>query len=269
MNAARMPRGISLPVPWWQLLLAVLVGIVIVVMAAPPAGWADLAVSRATGGRLRLAQAEGTLWTGRGRVVLADPSATGIGPRALDGVAIPGTLQWRLSALPLLVGMLDAVVTIDGMREPLKLSGSLGEMRGSAGALAMPAVRLDRMGSPWNTVQPTGALTLAWEPFTVRRTGFEGRATIELRDVASALSPVKPLGAYRVQIDGTAGRATVVMSTLVGPLQLDGNGTWTPAQGLRFTGSAIAEPPQRPQLAPLLGLVGRRDGERTIIRIGA
>jgi general secretion pathway protein N len=59
------------------------------------------------------------------------------------------------------------------------------------------------------------------------------------------------------------------MTTLVGPLRLDGNGTWTPAQGLRFTGSAVAEGAQQAQLAPLLGLVGRREGDRTIIRIGA
>ena len=59
------------------------------------------------------------------------------------------------------------------------------------------------------------------------------------------------------------------MSTLVGPLRLEGNGTFAPAQGLRFNGAASADAAQRAQLAPLLGLVGRRDGERTIIKIGA
>lgn len=272
MNAARLPRGISLPVPWWQLLLAVLLGIVIVVMAAPPAGWADLAVSRATGGRLRLAQAEGSLWEGRGRLVLADPRAAGeeeTGAAPLRGVVLPGTLAWKLSPLPLLVGMLDAELRLDGMRAPLRLSGRGGELRGSGGALVLPPTRLDRLGSPWNTVQPNASLALQWEPFTLRQAGFEGRASLELRDVASAMSPVRPLGAYRVDIDGTGPRADLNMGTLVGPLKLEGTGTWTAAQGLRFIGAASADGPERAQIAPLLGLLGRREGDRIIIRIGA
>jgi hypothetical protein len=38
---------------------------------------------------------------------------------------------------------------------------------------------------------------------------------------------------------------------------------------LRFTAEALAEGPERVRLQSLLGLLGRRDGERTIIKIGA
>jgi general secretion pathway protein M len=71
VNAARLSRLSRvprLPVPAWQLVVAIVLGVLATVLVAPPAVWADLAVSRASGGRLRLAQAEGTLWSGRGRV---------------------------------------------------------------------------------------------------------------------------------------------------------------------------------------------------------
>ena len=264
-----LARGIEAPVPGWLLAVAAILAALATLLAATPATWADRAVARATAGRLRLAQAEGTLWQGRARLVLVDPTAA---PRdavaALDGVGLPGTLAWRLSALPLLVGVLDASVRLDGMREPMRLSGSPQAVRGSAGALALPSVRLERLGSPWNTIQPDGALSVAWEPFVLRGGVFDGKAAIELRDVSSALTPVRPLGSYRIEVTGAGGQASVALSTLVGPLRLEGNGTFTPARGVRFAGFASTDAAQRPQLAPLLGMVGRRDGDRTIIKIG-
>jgi general secretion pathway protein N len=59
------------------------------------------------------------------------------------------------------------------------------------------------------------------------------------------------------------------MTTLSGPLRLEGGGTWDARSGLRFTAEASAEEPERARLQPLLGLLGRREGERTIIKIGA
>jgi hypothetical protein len=38
---------------------------------------------------------------------------------------------------------------------------------------------------------------------------------------------------------------------------------------MRFTAEALADEPERARLLPLLGLLGRREGERTIIKIGA
>ena len=270
MKRLRLGERLPLPVSGWVLLAVALLAALVTLLAAPPAGWADLAVARATAGRVRLAQAEGTLWNGRARVVFADPSAArpdGLAP--LQGVVLPGTLTWRLSALPLVIGMLDASVQLEGMRDPMRLTGSFNEIRGGSGSIVLPSVRLDQLGPPWNTVKPDGALSIAWEPFTLRQGVFDGKATLELRNVASALSAVRPLGTYRIEVTGAGGKGTVMMSTLVGPLRLEGNGTFTPAQGLRFTGAASADAAQRAQLAPLLGLVGRRDGERTIIKIGA
>ena len=238
-----------------------------------PASLVDVALARVTEGRVRLAEASGTVWSGRGRVVLAD--VVDAGDRAVasvatvPGVVLPGRFGWTLSPWPLLVGVLDARIEHDSMRQPVVLSGRAGELRATPGSLQLPPVALDRLGSPWNTIRPTGALTLSWEDVTLRSGRFDGRASIELQQAASALTPVRPLGAYRIDVVGSGARAQVKMNTLSGPLRLQGAGTWDARSGLRFTAEASAEEPERARLQPLLGLLGRREGERTIIKIGA
>jgi general secretion pathway protein N len=253
--------------------VAGLLAVLTVLLVYAPASLADWALDRATQGRVRLADASGSLWAGRGRLVLADlPDANAVAGRRLPtvaGVVIPGTFRWRLSAWPLLVGVLDARIEHDSMKRPVVVSGNAGELRISAGGLTLPPVDLDRLGSPWNTIRPTGTLAVSWENVTLRSGRFDGRAAIELSQAASALTPVRPLGAYRIDIVGSGPQAQVQIHTLSGPLRLDGSGTWDARAGLRFTAEAQVDESERIRLQPLLGLLGRRDGDRTIIRIGA
>lgn len=254
----------------WGAVMAVCgtVAALVVLATQAPASFADLALSQATQGRVRLAETSGTIWSGRGRVVLADAADTSAGV-TIAGVVIPGAFAWSISAWPLLVGVLDARIEHDSMRQPVLLTGRAGELRATPGSLQLPPVALDRLGSPWNTIRPTGALTLSWDSVTLRSGRFEGRAAIELQQAASALTPVRPLGAYRIEVVGSGAQAQVRMSTLSGPLRLDGQGTWDARAGLRFTAEAVADEPERARLQPLLGLLGRREGDRTIIKIGA
>ncbi|HYF60961.1 MAG TPA: type II secretion system protein N [Burkholderiaceae bacterium] len=246
-----------------------------VLASQAPASFADVALERVTRGRVRLAEASGTIWNGRGRVVLADVAPVGADDPSsargatVAGVPIPGSFGWRLSPWPLLVGVLDARIEHDSMRQPVLLTGRAGELRATAGSIQLPAVALDRLGSPWNTIRPTGSLTVAWDGVVLRDGRFDGRATIELAQAASALTPVRPLGAYRIVVVGSGAQAQVTMTTLSGPLRLDGGGTWDAGAGLRFTATATADEAERARLQPLLGLLGRRDGDRTIIKIGA
>jgi general secretion pathway protein N len=252
--------------------VAGLVAVLAVLLSQAPASLADVALERVTQGRVRIADASGTVWSGRGRVVLADVAEAERGTgrtETVAGVVIPGAFTWRLSPWPLLVGVLDARIEHDSMRQPVLLTGRGGELRATPGAVTLPPVALDRMGSPWNTIRPTGSLSVAWENVTLRSGRFDGRASVELSQTASALTPVRPLGAYRIDIVGSGAQAQVKMHTLSGPLRLDGGGTWDARSGLRFTAEAQVEEPERARLLPLLGLLGRREGDRTIIKIGA
>jgi general secretion pathway protein N len=152
---------------------------------------------------------------------------------------------------------------------PVLINGNLGSIRGTGGSLDLPTVTLDRLGSPWNTVQPRGKLSVRWEPFVVERGSFSGNAEMELASVSSALSPVKPLGHYKIRVSGQGNKATIQMSTISGPLMLEGSGQWTGRTGLRFQATAHSAVEENLRLQPLLGLIGRREGDRVVIKIGA
>ncbi|HEY0879797.1 MAG TPA: type II secretion system protein N [Zeimonas sp.] len=256
-----------------------LLGAALAGLAVVPATYADAALARATQGRVRLAQAEGTIWNGSARLVLAE-GASGTGSTSgtnasfragtlVSGVAIPGRVDWSIRALPLLVGQLDASLRLDRVARPVRVHGSWNEVRIDAGALELPAVELGGLGSPWNTVQPAGALSLSWENLVLRPAGLDGRARVELRGASSAMTPVRPLGSYRIDVVGRGARAELSIETIDGPLRLQGNGSFDAKRGLRFVAEASAEARERDRLQSFLGLIGPREGERTIIRIGA
>ena len=73
----------------WALLGAVLGGLIAAVVYAP-AAWLANTVQDATGGRLLLADARGTVWNGSAVMVLTG----GAGSR--DASALPGRLNWTL-----------------------------------------------------------------------------------------------------------------------------------------------------------------------------
>src|SRR5690606_13899450 len=135
---------------------------------------------------------------GSGRLVFVDVAAVeaaeAAGTPVLPGVAVPGRLSWKPRKLPLDLGLVDAQGQLDGMSDPVRLSGHVGELRVGAGRLALPSVDLGRLGSPWNTIRPAGSLELRWDGLVFRENGFEGKAEIDLRGMASALTPVRPLG---------------------------------------------------------------------------
>jgi general secretion pathway protein N len=238
-----------------------------------PAGVADWGLDRLTAGRLRLANASGTLWSGTGKVVLVDVGEAGgqegDAREILQGLVLPGRFSWTVNPWPLLLGIVDARLGLDGMPQPLRLSGSFNELHGSATAMSLPAVDLGRLGSPWNTIRPSAAINLRWDDFTLRRGQFQGKMFVELRDVTSAMTPVRPLGSYKVDVASAGPQATVSLSTMSGPLLLTGSGDWEARRGLRFSAQAEAEGSERDRLQAFLALVGRRDGEKTIIKIGA
>ena len=254
---------------WIVIAAAGLVAALAVVSSLAPASLLDVGVREASGGRLRVADAEGTVWRGSARLVLADTTEQSAASSVVAGLALPGRLQWDVAVLPLLLGMVDARVSVEGMPLPVRLSGALSELRISSGAVDLPSAELSRLGSPWNTIQPSAAVSLRWEALTVRSGVFDGRASIELRDTASAMTPVRPLGTYRIDVNGSGREVALALTTVSGPLRLQGNGSWNGRAGLRFTAEASADGPERTRLLPLLALIGRREGEKTIIKIGA
>lgn len=241
-----------------------------------PAQWLAVMVGEATGERVLLADARGTVWNGSAQVVLTG----GAGSR--DASTLPSRLRWTLgldgTAL-LLRAQQDCC-----MAQPvaLRLRPGLGQLRlellplaaGASTSLAQwPAEWLTGLGTPWNTLRLGGTLALSSTGFAAEtvqgRWVLTGQAQLDLRSMSSGLSTLDTLGSYRMLLQGSerGDSAQVSLSTTEGALQIIGNGQWA-ASRLRFNGQASAAPGSEAALSNLLNLIGRRQGALSLITIG-
>ena len=93
-----------------------------------------------------------------------------------------------------------------------------------------PAALLSGLGAPWNTLQPEGDLTLAPKQLRLQwlsgRLLVQGGLTLTATDMASRLTPLKPMGTYQLQLDaGATATATpgLRLTTVSGSLLLSVN----------------------------------------------
>lgn len=240
-------------------------------VAFAPATWLASAVESATGGRLLLADARGTVWEGNAVVLLTG----GSGSR--DAAALPGRFDWRvgLKGTGLAVGLRQACC-LDGEFQMLVRPG-LGRVEVAmaprpGGFGQWPAAWLSGMGTPWNTLQLGGVIRLSTPGATLEivqgRWRLEGSLAADLVGLSSRVSTLETLGSYRLQLQGGGeGGATLMLSTADGALRLSGNGQWAGPK-LRFQGEAVAAQGSEQALDNLLNILGRRDGARSIFVIG-
>jgi general secretion pathway protein N len=234
-----------------------------------PAQWLADAVLRASGGRVGLAETNGTVWNGTGTLMLAAGSDSANAP-----VSLPSPVHWTLSAWALLRGTVELAVD-----HPAALEGSLrlrahanGAVQVDAITARLPAAMLSGLGAPWNTVKPGGILVIHTDGLQISPGHMDGSVGAEWEYASSALTPVSPIGHYRLQTSGPYPGTRVELQTLSGPLELTGSGTIAEGGRLRFQGLArplaAADPATRTQLTGLISLLGRRDGEAAILSFG-
>ena len=256
----------------WALAGAVL-GTAAALVAFAPAAWLARWVASASGDRVLLADARGTVWSGSAVAVL-----TG-GPGSRDASALPGRLEWTL-------GWHGAGLELQA-RHACCLNGSVAlQIRPGFGRYTLnlvppsgwvgqwPTAFLGGLGTPWNTMELGGTARLVAPNFKLEsvqgRWIADGRADIELVGVSSRLTTLDTLGSYRLSLTGDAanpGLTLLSLSTQEGALQLSGTGTLGPT-GVRFRGEARAAPDAEPVLTNLLNIIGRRNGARSVISIG-
>ena len=253
--------------PWGWAWAGALLGLLLVLVLTAPARWLTQAVMQASGGRVQLNDPADSLWNGSAKLVL-----TG-GAGSQDVTALPGRVHWRLR--PGWSGVRVAL-TADCCTATGPIELDIRPRWGGASVTVAdsqsqwPAAVLTGLGTPWNTVQPQGELSLATRGLALEtvagRLTVLGAADITLRQVSSRLSTLQPLGSYQLQVNG-GDAVSLQLSTLEGALQLSGRGQWVGSR-LRFNGEATAAPGMEAQLANLLNIICRRQGERAIISIG-
>src|SRR5476649_1758022 len=215
----------------WLLLIVASVAVTLAVCA--PASWLASLVEQKTGGRLTLGDAQGTLWRGSAFV---GGAASGNGPVT---PLLPGRFTWRVSPLSL-IGMVDLrLENPDALAQPVTFKGGWKEWQLSPSALLLPAEGLAGLGAPLNTVAPSGTMRLSWTGLELALDGnsvaVEGRTTLEMTDMASNLSSIRPLGSYALALDWHGQRAAVTLSSVKGPLLLSGTGNLANGH-LQFSG---------------------------------
>ena len=242
----------------------ILFTVLLTVAAFLPAAWVGQIVEKQTGGRLTLGDAQGTLWRGSAFVGGA------AGPDGAVTPLLPGRFAWKLSPL-VLVGSVDVELSNpQALLQPVRLSGSWSAWQVSPSALLLPASSLAGLGAPLNTIAPSGTMQLSWTALQLVResntVAVHGRTVLEMRDMSSRLSPIKPLGSYDMAMDWNGRSAQLELSTVRGALLLNGKGSLDNGR-LRFSGRAQAANEYEETLGSLLSLLGQRQnigGKNTI-----
>jgi general secretion pathway protein N len=251
---------------WGWAVMGAVLGVMLALLLFAPARWLAQLVNTASGGQVVLNEARGTVWNGSAQLRLSG------GEQAQGSVALPGRLTWVLR--PASGGLESDIEAACCMAQALHLQAQVGwggaRVVFADHASHWPAALLAGLGTPWNTVQAQGQLVLSTQGLSVEwlegRLNLAGRVQLDAQEMASRLSTLKPMGSYRLLVTGGAVN-TLQLATLSGSLQLTGSGQWVGGR-LRFDGVASAAQDRQEALSNLLNIIGRRDGARSIIKVG-
>ena len=234
-------------------LLAIGLGVyALALIATAPATLVDAGLQRASDGRLRLAEAQGTLWSGTGQIEIRDTGGR-------TGVA--KSFAWRVAPESLLRGRLVCEVGLEQAAKHFPVTLSLSRIELANADINLPAAVLGLAVPKLAPLGLTGDVQIHVASLSIARDGTQGNATLQWRAAGSALSPVSPLGDYELRLEGEGSAVRVSLRTLQGPLQLDGKGSWTHGNSPAFLATASVPPQYQEQLAPLLRLIAVERGE--------
>jgi general secretion pathway protein N len=257
-------------VPWSWAATGALLGALLTTVAYAPAQWAAQGIAHFSGERVLLRNPQGTVWNGSAQLLLA--AGEGSDTRTL----LPGRIQWQLRSGIRELGL--ALRADCCLREAWVWSvrpSTIGVQLNSSELpdtqpLLWPTAMLAGLGTPWNTLKLDGNLALSARNLSLRwesgRWTMDGRVQLDATQMSTSLSTLKPVGSYRVTVIGGP-TPTLDLSTLDGSLQLNGSGRWV-AGRLQFDGQASAAPERAQALANFLNIIGRREGDRSIIKVG-
>jgi len=232
---------------------AVIVTALVVVAAFAPAAWLGEVLHRRSA--LRLVHASGTVWNGSAMIAVSDGRLARL---------VPGRVSWNVEWGALPAGRVEVSVRHQALDGPVRIAFERRAAKVTAGEARLPAALLEVLGAPFNTIRPGGTLHLRWDTLSLDGGGLEGRLQADWDNARSSLWPVGPLGRFRLTAEANGGRGQARLVTLEGPLLLAGEASLDNGR-IRFTGTADAQPEMRAGLNGLIGVLGRRTGERVAL----
>ena len=194
-----------------------------------------------------LSQATGTVWQGNAEVESA-------GDGSQNHIAL-GHFAWQVYPLQILQGRLYLSLSQND-KEPIWLSILSDSVHIEHFNIDLPAAVISQWMPSLNAAQLGGKVQINSDGFILSDHFLQGKASVDWQQVNSPLSTVNPLGHFQLELEGQSDGLKLHLSTISGPLQLEGNGLWSSQSGLSFDGEASADTNQRVALAPILHVLG-------------
>ena len=218
-------------------------------IALAPASLLSAVISSASKGQFTLANTEGRIWHGSAMPALRQHNGN---------LMVLERMHWDISILPMFTGKLAVELRWDHVDQavPMRLTATLAQVELKDAVVPLYAGLFGEVVPLMKPVQLNGPLLIRSPQFVFTRQGMQGSASAIWSNASSVLSAVRPLGQYHIDMTGSGSRLDLVLRTDNGLLVLDGRGSFTPAEGFRFQGTARAAPESKGRLDELLGNFG-------------
>ena len=218
-----------------------------------PASWFAWALNYYSHNTVRLDPLSGSLWHGKGRLVIYYPQTV---PNDF------GQTEWYINPLWLFAGHVQ--LSLQANHQDRQIKTTLGVARNSFmlknTEAEFPAAFAAQLYTPLSLISPQGKVRITTTELMVTPEKMEGTAALEWLNSGSSLSSVQPLGDYRLDITGTEKNANLKLTTLHGDLELIGQGQWQPQTGqVQINGSALPHA-RASELESLLNMIGPDQG---------
>ena len=220
-------------------------------VAFAPATLIDARLAALSDGRLRITEAQGSLWSGSGWLEAREANGS---------AGIAKRLAWRVLPISLLRGQLVAEIELDQSARRFPITVSLSRVDIADADFNLPAAALGLGVPKLGPFRLTGDVLVKIPHLSVERGRIDGDATLRWRAAGSALTRIAPLGDYEVRFKASGRAVQAVLSTLEGPVRLDGNASWSNGAAPSFLATASIPPQHQDQLAPLFRLIAIERG---------
>ena len=211
-----------------RVLLALVFGGVFLIglLVFAPASLMGYALERVSGGTLTLAQTSGSVWQGSGVALL----------RQKTHYQTLGSYSWTIQILSASLQVQEG----EGAPMTVRYIPFAGRINIDKLHITLPASMISIGAPQLGPYQLQGTLEASSDHLALDAGGMNGQITVDWLRAASALSEIRPLGDYRILLQGNGRSLDAQLSTLSGKLQLNGKGGFDAASGMRFTGTAQA-----------------------------
>lgn len=239
----------------WPSRIALLACLLFLMVAYLPIRWLSATVAKTTSCQVAVLQPEGTLWKGSAQLGFSD-----IQPGASKQCHTPQVSSERLAwTTQCSVFNLTCkwIIQYANLVRPLELTVHPRAITLASNQIELPANMIEVAGGLMRTLQLRGKLAIRWEDLV-----WDGspRGFVEVRflNMASPISPVKPLGSYALTFQ-LKQALTLDVSTINGPLLFTANGVIEKGR-LSLHGEATTSPESIDSLIGLLSIIGKKDG---------